>query len=60
MNFANLDQYKQTGVNGDFYEFKFEWEEREDNLEFFNFEVGFNNKFKLSGTLRTAKITALN
>ena len=38
MNFVNLDQYKQNGDSGDFFEFKFEWEEREDELEFFNFK----------------------
>ena len=38
MNFVNLDQYKQTGDSGDFFEFKFEWEEREDEIEFFNFK----------------------
>ena len=40
MNFANMEQYKQTGDNGDFYEFKFEWEERKDEIPFFNFESG--------------------
>ena len=38
MNFANLDQYKQNGDSGDFFEFKFEWDEREDELDFFNFK----------------------
>ena len=40
MNFANMEQYKQTGDRGDFYEFKFEWEERKDDIPFFNFESG--------------------
>ena len=38
MNFVNLDQYKQIGDSGDFFEFKLEWELREDELEFFNFK----------------------
>ena len=30
----------RTGDNGDFYEFKFEWEESKDDIPFFNFESG--------------------
>merc|ERR1719284_28825 len=40
MNFANMEQYAQTDNNGTFYEFKFEWEEREDDIPFFNFKSG--------------------
>ena len=40
MNFANMEQYAQTDNDGTFYEFKFEWEEREDDIPFFNFKSG--------------------
>ena len=35
-----FNRWKQTDENGDFYEFKFEWEEREDEIELFDFESG--------------------
>ena len=46
MNFANMEQYAQTDNNGTFYEFKFEWEEREDDIPFFNFKSGPRLAFK--------------
>ena len=46
MNFANMEQYAQTDNNGSFYEFKFEWEEREDDIPFFNFKSGPRLAFK--------------
>ena len=46
MNFANMEQYAQTDNNGTFYEFKFEWEEREDEIPFFNFKSGPRLAFK--------------
>ena len=52
MNFANMEQYQQSDNNGTFYEFKFEWEEREDDIPFFNFKSGPRMVFKsLSLTL---------
>ena len=46
MNFANMEQYQQSDNNGTFYEFKFEWEEREDDIPFFNFKSGPRMVFK--------------
>ena len=46
MNFANMEQYQQSDNNGTFYEFKFEWEEREDDIPFFNFKSGPRTVFK--------------
>ena len=46
MNFANMEQYAQTDNNGTFYQFKFEWEEREDEIPFFNFKSGPRLAFK--------------
>merc|ERR1711935_1030713 len=40
LNLNNLEQFKQQGGDDEFYEFKFEWIEKEDNLEFFNFASG--------------------
>lgn len=41
MNLNNLEQFKQDDNNGDgFYEFKFEWVEKEDNIQFFDFDSG--------------------
>ena len=43
INLNNLEQFKQDDDEGGFYQFKFEWIEREDNIGFFNFESGNSN-----------------
>ena len=45
INLNNLEQFKQDDADGGFYQFKFEWIEKEDNIEFFNFESG-NSQFE--------------
>ena len=40
MNLANLEQFKQQDDSTGFYEFKFEWDERPDKIELFEFESG--------------------
>ena len=40
MNLANLEQFKQLDDSTGFYEFKFEWDERPDKIELFEFESG--------------------
>ena len=40
INLNNLEQFKQNDEHGGFYHFKFEWIEKEDNLELFHFVSG--------------------
>ena len=40
INLNNLEQFKQNDTDGGFYQFKFEWIEREDEIPFFDFVSG--------------------
>ena len=40
INLNNLEQFKQNDSDGGFYQFKFEWIEKQDDLEFFDFVSG--------------------
>ena len=40
INLNNLEQFKQADEEDGFYEFKFEWQEKEDKINFFNFVSG--------------------